>query len=184
MKRFARACALLLFAGLATSCTKYSVFEDVGADPHPPELQLLGVAYEPVEVTAPEAKIAAGRALQFLPPEGLEVRPYDDAANTLVLRVQYFDAGGDILAVRIRDRDGTLDATVTPAPPEEVDLDGDGEPDPQPTSEFFSGTSGTVNTTPVEFPPGVEGPHRLEMWAEDSHESRSPKISFTVNVVL
>jgi hypothetical protein len=184
MKPRARASALLLLAALASSCTKYSVFEDVGSDPHPPEMQLLGVAFQPVEATTPEARSAAGRALQFLPPEGLEVRPFDDEANTLVFRVRYFDAGGDILAVRVRDLDGTLEASVTPAPPEEVDLDGDGVPDPQPTSEFFSGTSGTVDTTPVVFPPGVEGPHRLEVWAEDSHDSRSPKISFTVNVVL
>jgi len=30
---------------------------------------------------------------------------------------------------------------------------------------------------------GVEGFHRLEFWAEDSHGSRSPKVTFTCTVI-
>jgi hypothetical protein len=180
MKRPVCACAFIIIVSSSlAACTNLGIFEDVGADPHPPQVQLLGVAFQPPAPAVGEPEEAPA----FLPPDGFVVRPYDDAANTLVFRVQYFDAGGDILTIIIRDRDGTLNSSAGPTAPE-VDLDGDGVPDPQPDLVYFSGTSGTADLEGVVFPPGVEGPHRIELWAEDSHGSRSPKIAFTFTVVL
>jgi hypothetical protein len=188
MERPLRACALIALSGVLASCTNLGIFEDVGADPHPPQVQLLGVGYQPVTPTTTEPKTlfasVRAAATQFFPPDGFEVRPFDPAASTLVFKVQYSDVGGDMEKVSIRDLDGTLDASLGPPAPEAVDIDNDGTPDTQPAPVYFVGSSGIAELNGVLFPPGVEGPHRLELWAVDSHGSRSPKVTFTVNVVI
>jgi hypothetical protein len=170
----------MILSGVLAACTNLGIFEDVGTDPHPPQVQLLGVAYQPPSAAEGEAPIAPA----FLPPEGFVVHPFDAAESTLVFRVQYSDLGGDISTITIRDLDGTLNSSSGPAAPADVDLDGDGVPDTQPAPVYFVGTSGTVEIDGIVFPTGLEGPHRLELWAEDSNGSRSPKIAFTFNVVL
>jgi len=200
MRSLARTSALLAFCGLFAACSSFSIFEDVGADPHPPQVQLLGVAYQPValepEPAPPEVVPAAAwiRAAAdpaapvipppvFLSPDAYIVRPNDTTANTLLFRVHFSDVGGDILFFRIRDRDGVLSAQLTPVAPI-VDLNNDGVPDPTGTPAFFAGVSGTADLEDIAFPPGVPGVHRLEIWAEDSHGSRSEKVNVTVTLAL
>ena len=188
MKQPLRACALLILAGVLPACTNLGIFEDVGADPHPPQLQLLGVEYQPTEVTVePEPKTvrSSGRdaTLRLSSPDGFVVRPNDPATSSVMFRVQYFDAGGDIESIMIRDLDGPLNQALEAVPVVTVP-EGEDTVDPEPTLVFFPGTSGTVDLGYLAFPPGVEGPHRLELWAEDSHGSRSTKISFTFEVVI
>jgi hypothetical protein len=195
MNRSVRACAFIFLAGVLAACTNLGIFEDVGDDPHPPQIQLLGVAYKPMEATpepAPEPEpepepkmaVAAGRAasLQFLPPDGFVVRPYDSAANSLAFRVQYFDAGGDIDSIMFRDLDSNQGGSLSIIPAE-AGTEGDGTTDTEPVLAYFPGTSGTVDLGYVAFTAGVEGPHRIELWAEDGHGSRSAKITFTLTFV-
>ena len=143
-----------------------------------PQIEFVGMAYQPVqpaEGVAPEPELQAG--------EGFVIRPLDDSANELLFRLRYSDAGGDLQFFVIRDRDSLLLTEVTPTAPE-VDRDGDGEPDTVDTPDYFSGTAGEVDLPNVVFESTMVGPHRLEIWAEDSHGSRSEKVAFTVQVVL
>jgi hypothetical protein len=172
---------------MLAACGDFSVLEDVGDDPHPPQLELLGVAYEPVEpaTVEPKTSLSTGRAAtpDIKPAEGFVVRPYDEGASSLLFRVRYFDAGGDLESIIITDLDGTLKNQGLNKIPVVVDLDGDGEPDTQPDLVYYSGTSGTVDLGYLSFPPGVEGPHRMQLWAEDGHGSRSAKLAFIFTVL-
>lgn len=158
----------LLLTSLAACKDLPAVFEDVGSDPHPPRLALLavgvGVPEEPV--AAADAAASAGeaaRGVTYFPPDAVvTIRPYRPAESTLALRVGYSDAGADLSSITVRDSGGPNDGTLT-------------LPD-------FPGTSGTIEGT-VDFDPNsLPGPHRLELWAEDEHGSRSAKIVFTVVV--
>lgn len=179
MKRYLAAGALLFVMALTAACSPSSVFEDVGTDPHPPRLGNVKIGYQPATpaVGLPE------------PPnfvqcnEYFEVRPLTaPGLAELIFNVQYTDAGGDIMTFHIRDRNGNLNASASPTPPQ-VDLDGDGVLDVLPTPEFFAGTAGFADLQRVTFPTSQAGPHVLEFWAEDSHESRSQKVTCTVTVV-
>ena len=188
MKQPVRWCALVILAGVLAACTNLGIFEDVGADPHPPQLQLLGVEYQPAETAVePEPKTTRPAARAATPrlssPDGFVVRPNDPATSSVMFRVQYFDAGGDIESIMIRDLDGSLNQALEAVPVETVS-EGEGAADTAPTLVYFAGTSGTVDLGYLAFPPGVEGPHRLELWAEDSHGSRSPKVTFTFEFVI
>jgi hypothetical protein len=149
------------------------VFEDVGTDPHPPTMELLGVAYQPPTSGGVTAAPDLGQ------PEGFVIRPTDASADSILLRVQFTDDGADVQDFVVRDLDSSLNVKAVPAAPK-VDLDGDGVVDTLPTPDFFTGTSGLVDLENITFTSKQLGPHRLEVWAEDSHGSRSEKVTFTV----
>lgn len=180
MKLIARTGVLVVCTGMLAACLPFPLFEDVGTDPHPPQIRLLGVGYQPIEVTA-EGETTPEP--EFFPAEGFVVRPNDDTAKTLILSVEFTDLGGDVTTFTLRDLDGSLNTDVTPTAPE-VDLDGDGELETLTTSDFFTGTAATVNLENIAISAKQAGPHRLELWAEDSHDSRSEKVSFTINVEI
>ncbi len=180
MKRIAHACALVVCTGMLAGCLPFPIFEDVGTDPHPPQVQLLGIGYQPLEATA-EGETAPEP--EFFSPEGFVIRPTDAAAKTFMLSVQFSDTGGDVTTFTIRDLDSSLNTDVTPTAPE-VDLDGDGDLETLATSDFFTGTSASVYLEDISIPSNQLGPHRLELWAEDSHGSRSEKVSFTITVEI
>jgi hypothetical protein len=177
MKRLFTACGMLLSCGLWAACSPpFAIFEDVGTDPHPPEVTIVGVAYQPVADAdgfepPPEIK----------PLEGFVVHPLQEDGSTLLFRVQYKDVGGDVQSFKIRDRDSALDQELRPTAPQ-VDLDGDGVIDTVEAPNFFSGTSGTADLQDVELSSTMMGAHRLEIWAVDSHGSRSEKATFTLEV--
>lgn len=177
MKRPTFVCALLLCVLCAACKPPFAIFEDVGTDPHPPQVRFIGMAYQPVAV---EGAPTAEPDLQ--PGEGFEIRPHDLAGSKLLFRVQYSDAGGDIQFFTVRDRDSSLDVQVSPTTAE-VDLVGGWEAEDLEAPDFYSGTTGTANLENITFSSKMMGPHRLEIWAEDSHGSRSEKVTFTVQVV-
>lgn len=196
MKRFWLHCGVLALAVSLSSCTWLGMFEDVGSDPHPPLVEIVGVAYTPVplpvEVETTEGATETDTTVTttpelpppvFKPADGFEIKSNDPQTTSLVMRVRYEDAGGDITNFWLRDRDGVFSVTGTPAPPE-IDLNNDGLPDEIDASDFFSGTSGTVDLVDIAFDSKMLGAHRMELWAEDSHGSRSPKVAFTFIVVL
>lgn len=178
MKRIPAVCAAVALLALLPSCLPFPLFEDVGTDPHPPTVVLLGIAVQP---KAPEGEVAPPP--DFVPIEGYVVHPNDAAASTFAFSVQYTDAGGDVQRFRIRDRDGSLAADLAPTAPQ-VDIDGDGVLETLDIPDFFAGTIGRATLENVQFVPHMEGVHRLELWAEDSHGSRSPKVAFTLTVRL
>lgn len=171
MKKFACAAALIVLAAMNASCV---LFEDVGSDPHPPSVAIIAlVHYVEPEPAAPapaaDAATAAVRAYASTPDRSIA---WDSGGFTLTpgqkfqIARAYKDAGGDIVKFTIRDRDGTLKLDLTPA-----------------DQAYYTGTSGAV-LGPVDGieVTGVSGPHRLELWAEDSHESRSEKVEFVVTL--
>lgn len=135
-------------------------FEDVGADPHPPTLTLLGIGLQPVGGDPDNPPTVA-----YVPPEaGIVLRPFQENARTLALRVAYADAGADLAAITVRDLDGAISGDLTlPDVPE---------------------TSGTIEGTIDAPTSSMPGPHRLEIWAQDDNESRSAKTTFTVTVEI
>ena len=171
-------CILLIPVALTAACS-FKIFEDVGSAPHPPQIQLLGIAYQPEAATDP----AETPVPVFQAPDGFVVRPGDPSSSKLVFRVQYTDGGGDITSFKIIDLDGPFTASPAPTAPV-VDLDGDGLPDVDVSApDFFLGTTNVVDLGNVTFTSGIDGAHRLEIWAEDSHDSRSEKVAFTITVV-
>lgn len=137
------------------------IFEDVGDDPHPPRMTVLGIG---IQLPAPDPDVPRP-APDYVPPEaGLTVRPLDDSANTIAIRFSYVDAAADIDSVFVRDRDGDISFTGSFA--------------------GFPGTAGVVEMSDIAIPLTVEGPHRLEVWAEDLNGSRSEKTTFTITVEL
>jgi len=172
MIRFGRIVASCALAVLLAGCSDLPpIFEDVGADPHPPGLTLLGIGVgspePPPEPPAPTSGAAADtpRSVTYFPPDAVvTVRPYDDNAKTLALRVAYADAGADLSEITVRDLDGPNNGSGT-------------LPD-------FPGTSGILEVTIDFVRTSVPGPHRLEIWAQDAEASRSAKTSFTVTVEI
>ena len=149
-----------------TAACGFKIFEDIGSDPHPPTVEISGLVHyvpppEPV-VPASAAAPALGRAVSW-----------DSGGFTLATGQQFYitrsytDAGGDIVKFHLRDRDGSLSLDLIPT-----------------DAAFFSGTSGTLlGPAAGSELPGIYGSHRLELWAEDSHASRSEKVAFTITLV-
>jgi len=162
-----------------TAACGLKIFEDIGSDPHPPTVEISGLVYY-VPPAVPEAPDSAASS-----PQGRAVS-WDSGGFTLTTGQQfsiarsYTDAGGDIVKFHLRDRDGALSLDLPPT-----------------DKKYFSGTSGTLPemiidpvTSESTVPPseiilltGIFGRHRLELWAEDSHLSRSEKVEFTVTLV-
>jgi hypothetical protein len=172
MIRLGRVVASCALAVLLAACSDLPpIFEDVGANPHPPELTLLGIGVgipePPPEPPAPTTAAATDtpRSVTYLPPDAVvAVRPNDSNANSLALRVAYADAGADLSEITVRDLDGPNSGSLEL--PE------------------FPGTSGILEAAIAFDPMSVPGPHRLEIWAQDAKESRSAKTSFTVIVEI
>lgn len=185
MKRIVHGCALLGLIGCLASCNQFALFEDIGSDPHPPQVQLLGVGFQPVAPPppAPGDPTPPTPVPVFFPPDGLVVHPNDPAESLLIFSVQFTDGGGDVVNFVLRDRDSSFSATLAPTAPE-VDIDGDGEPETLTTPSFFAGTAGIVNLEDVAFDANMQGTHRLEFWAVDSHGSRSLKVEFSIIVAF
>lgn len=179
-------CVLVL---LPLSCTKYGIFEDVGADPHPPTLRLLAVSLKP-----PAPEVVEGNGGESSPAEpagggaivartahfdtgGFTIGP---GAGTIVLTLRWTDVGGDLLRLRVRDRDSSFTGDTGPEAPPAPDDGGSAPVAP----DFFPGTGGEVAWELKAIDWVQEGPHRLEVWAEDSRESRSEKVEFVINFAL
>jgi len=178
MKRTLGICALLVLAAGTTACG-VDIFEDIGSDPHPPTVRITALTHSVEQDTASTAAIAAvspqGRSITFL-----------SGGFTLSLGQQFYierfytDAGGDIAKFHFRDRDGDNARDLTPT-----------------DKTYFSGTAGALPemiidpVTNVSKVPatelidltGIFGRHRLELWAEDSHGSRSEKVEFIITLV-
>ena len=176
--------ALLVLATMTASCTQLKIFEDVGSDPHPPSVAVTELVHFVAPPSEPTPEPTPDRATSVdsvaSNQQGRSVA-WDSGGFTLAtgelfqIRVAYTDAGGDIVKFQLRDRDGSLKTDLMP-----VD------------QTYYSGTSGTVlcPATAVDATPagieitGVFGPHRLELWAEDSHGSRSEKVEFVITLTL
>jgi hypothetical protein len=174
-------CALLILAGMTTACGVDipKIFEDVGSDPHPPTVQITALTYAVAEDTASTA------AKADVSPQGRSIT-FNSGGFTLSIGQQFYidryytDAGGDIVTFRLRDRDGPTTQNFSPT-----------------ANTYFSGTSGAlpemitdpitneskVPATELVDVTGIFGRHRLELWAEDSHGSRSEKVEFIVTLV-
>jgi hypothetical protein len=158
-----RAVVACVLAILLAGCSKAPpVFEDVGDDPDPPRLTLLGVGLQ-LPASSPDAPPPAPAYGD--PAGGITVRPMDLSRNTLALRFGYFDLAADIDSLNVRDLDGNISYTKSFA-------------------DVFLGTSGVAEATDVKVESTVEGPHRLEVWLQDLNGSRSVATTFTVTVQL
>lgn len=179
MKRTLGTGALLVVTAMSAACG-FKVLEDIGSDPHPPAVTVIGL----VHYVAPPPE-AASTDSAASSKQGRTVA-WDSGGFSLSTGQKFYivrsfsDVGGDILKFRLRDKDG----------PTAVDLTPTGQ-------TYFSGTSGTLpemivdpatnkNKVPdeelIEFT-GILGVHRLEFWAEDSHGSRSEKVEFIITMV-
>ncbi|HEY6000388.1 MAG TPA: hypothetical protein VI078_13960 [bacterium] len=160
MRRPFLICAL---AVLLPGCAKLGgVFEDVGDDPDPPRMELLGVGIQLPPSNPDEPPPAP---VYRDPAAGITVNPNDLTADTLALRFSYFDAAADIDSLTVRDLDGNISYTAT-------------------FTDVFIGAAGVREVTDVKITPTVEGPHRLQVWLEDLNGTRSAKTTFTVFVKL
>jgi hypothetical protein len=171
-----RVVAVAALASLCCGCSGTPVFEDVGVDLHQPSLRVLAIAYQPKPDTDGNTPDPV-----FLPLEGFTVIPNDATTNTFLLQISYADAGADISTFGVRDRDSALNETKAPTAPR-VDIDGDGDLETLEAPEFFLGTVGLALLEGIELSSAMGGAHRFEVWAEDSHGSRSEKVPFTVTV--
>ena len=178
MKRTLCICALLVLAATTAACG-FKIFEDIGSDPHPPTVAIIGL----VRYVPPPEPVTTDSAASS--PQGRAVS-WDSGGFTISTGQQFYitrsytDPGGDIEKFQLRDRDGALSVDLSPT-----------------DKTYFSGTSGTLpemiidpatqeSTVPaselIELT-GIYGPHRLELWAEDSHLSRSEKVEFIITLV-
>lgn len=161
---------------MSASCTQLKIFEDVGSDPHPPAVQIIALKHHDAATAADKTDLS---------PQDRTIT-WDSGGFTLSTGQQFYiersytDAGGDIVAFHLRDRDGPTTKVFSPS-----------------EQTYFSGTSGTLpemtidpdtqeSTVPtgelIEIT-GLFGRHRLELWAEDSQLSRSEKVEFVVTLV-
>jgi hypothetical protein len=161
MTRIGRIVVSCALAALLAGCNDLpAAFEDVGNDPHPPSLTLVGIGLEPVGGDPENPP-----PVSYVPPAaGITVNPHADAAKTLAFRVSYADAGADLDSVVVRDVDGPISGTLT-------------LPD-------VVGGSGTFEATLDVPETAAAGQHQVEIWAQDANGSRSAKTSFTVTVQL
>jgi hypothetical protein len=179
MMRWAQALLLAGAVGCTAGCSDFAFFEDVGVDPHPPEVTMVGIGLVPPPEPEPEPPPPAG----LLPASratfetgGFSVTALDKFRIT----VNYSDVGADIVSIRLRDRDGIGTWSGGPVAPK-IDTDGDGVPDDEgPRPPFFPGRAGTAVVDNLTMAASIAGPHRIEMWAEDSQGSRSEKTEFVV----
>ena len=173
MKRTLGVCALLALASLSGACG-FKIFEDIGSDPHPPTVEITALVHfvEAVETTTPAALNAdravspAPRTVHRLGLRGVHREPRTEIPDR---DRAYTDAGGDIESFQLHDRDNNAnDASLVPT-----------------DQTFYTGTAGTVlgPEDGLELT-GIAGPHRMELWAEDSHGSRSEKVEFVITLVL
>lgn len=176
MGRWAAALAALGLGAVLGGCTKWGIFEDVGADPHPPTAAFVAL-FRVDTITVDKEKKTV-----------LVTPPFDGTAyavspgNVLQLRLSFSDAGGDLVQFKLRDRDGALEGSYAPAKP---DRDGDGIPDADAEApEFFRGTRGEADLLDIRFDEPQDGIHRMEFWAEDSHGSRSAKSEFQLRLTI
>jgi len=171
MKRCLSLGALLVLSATTAACS--FMFEDVGSDPHPPTAEIIELV-DYVEPAKPKDLLPAaitGNATSQ--PQGRTLA-WDSGDYTLSpgqrfqIRIAYTDGGGDIVKFSLRDRDGPLQEEFLPT-----------------GQTYFSGTSGTalVSENGLELT-GIVGQHRLELWGEDSHGSRSEKVAFVINLTL
>jgi hypothetical protein len=170
---------------MSAACNK--IFEDVGADPHPPTVVIDELTRFDSEATADKPSHGSATPGGVASSARAAAITFDSGGFTLVsgefllLKVSYTDAGGDIQKFTLQDRDGPLLVSFQPS-----------------EQTFFSGTAGTVHLptagidplTGLENPPtagsefvGILGRHRLLLWAEDSHLSRSEKVEFVITIV-
>lgn len=132
----------------------FQVFEDVQTDPHPPTIS---------DVKASPETLRSG--------------------DTFSVSVKYADEGGDIVSFHIEDLESYGAWTLIPASPQNVPVGGAGDAEPAP--EFFPGVTGTAVSDPENLPTLIAsqlGPHRIQIWAVDSHESRSEKLEFVITL--
>jgi len=174
MKRISGTCALIVLAAMSAACG-FKIFEDVGADPHPPTVEITALVHyvAPVVTAAPVVKFATTTTIPATSSAVGRPIAFDSggfalsAGQRFQLGRSYADAGGDIVKFRLRDRDGPLDMDLTP-----ID------------QTYYSGIAGTVigPVDGIELT-GIFGRHRLELWAEDSHGSRSEKVEFVITYI-
>lgn len=101
--------------------------------------------------------------------------------ETIEVTIAYADTGADIQTLNLLDLDGGDFWPLAPeAPPAEDPTDTTTE---VVAPEYFPGTSGTAQRS-IEVPGKQAGTHRIQVWAEDSHESRSEKVEFVITVVF
>lgn len=167
MKKTLCVWALLAVVALPAACS-VKIFEDIGSDPHIPTLEITGLEHfvePPPEVPTAAGADASrrGRAISW-DSGGFTVA----RGKLFLIAMSYSDAGGDIVKFHFRDRDGATESDLIP-----ID------------QTYFPGTSGTL-TGPVNGLEitGLNGLHRLELWAEDSHGSRSEKVEFVITLAL
>ena len=186
MKRTLGTGALLVLTATTAACG-FNILEDIGSDPHPPTIAIIGLVHyvaPPPPPPPPPPETTTTDSSASSPHE--RAIAWDSGGFTLSIGQQFYitrsytDAGGDIVKFHLRDRDGNLSLDFTPT-----------------EQTYFSGTSGTLpemvidpltnkSTVPVTEIidlAGILGPHRLELWAEDSHLSRSEKVEFIVTLV-
>ena len=171
MKRTLCAGAFLALAAMTTACG-FKILEDIGSDPHPPTVEITSLAI----YVAPEAgTTTADTTTTTTDASSRHARTvsWDSGGFTLatgekfVIGRRYSDPGGDIVAFRLRDRDGPTSSDLTPT-----------------DQTYYSGTSGEVigPSAGAEIT-GNFGPHRVELRAEDSHGSRSEKVEFVITLI-
>lgn len=167
MKKTLSLGALVVLAAMTTACS-FKIFEDVGTDPHPPTIELIGVRVyvAPVETTTTttDRNTAAPHGRSIAWDTGITMA----SGELFQIAVAYTDAGADITAISLRDRDGSLIMNCVEDTADQ---------------SYFEGTSGAAICVEDGYElAGVSGPHRLELWAEDSHESRSEKVEFVITI--
>ena len=170
MKKTLCAGALLVLMAMTAACS-FKIFEDIGSDPHPPAIEVTALVHYVAPAEPPPATPTIDRAISS-PHERSII--WDSGGFTLSpgqkfqIGITYADAGGDIVKFTLRDRDGALKVDLVPI-----------------EKTYFSGTSGSVlGSVDGIGLEGIVGPHRLELWAEDSHGSRSEKVEFVITLTL
>jgi len=168
MKKTLCAGALLVLMAMTAACS-FKIFEDIGSDPHPPAIGVTALVLyvapaEPATPTIDRAiSSSQGRSIIW-DSGGFTLSP----GQKFQIGITYADAGGDIVKFPLRDRDGALRIDLVPI-----------------ERTYFSGTSGSVlGSVDGIGLEGIVGPHRLELWAEDSHGSRSEKVEFVITLTL
>jgi hypothetical protein len=173
MRRTLCACALVVVAAATASCS-YKIFDDIGSDPHPPSIEVTALVHYVASVGKSTTTTLAVAAGTVRAPSVVQGRSsvWDSGGFTLTtgkafqIGIAYSDAGGDILKFRVRDRDGATSFDLIPT-----------------DQTYFSGTSGALlGPATGQALAGIAGPHRLELWAEDSHLSRSEKVEFIITL--
>ena len=168
MKRTLGTGALLVLTAMTAACS-LGVFEDVGSDPHPPTAEIIELVHYVVPVdtttTTPDGGASApGAKTIFWDSGGFTLH----TGELFKIAIAYTDAGGDIERFVLSDLTGPTTVDIIPT-----------------DQTYFAGTSGARlgPTNGIELT-GVAGVHRLQLWAEDSHGSRSEKVEFVITFVL